>query len=175
MGDTSTIDNFTFNQKNWTQDGTIAGSFAVFKNANSDAGISKPVDVKAGHTYTYSVFAKADKDLSNTGTDLTFHALSPFNSSTAGCLTDLSGNLVDSIHWGTKNVDTSWKRYFVIFRCIKDCTIYPRCDRSLADTTIYVAAPQLVEGTQMLPVFKQGNLLHRPVGGGIWGTRFVNY
>lgn len=136
----------TFGKGKWTNMPAYSHSadwngLEVISGTSNHAGVNCDYNVKAGETYTFSIYAKAS--VANFGAS--FHIVYDFPQSA----------WVVPVHDKAINIDTDWKRYSMTFTIKRDGQINPRVE---SDTpgTLYLAGYKLERGDLATPLQKVG-------------------
>lgn len=106
------------------------------------SGLMPEVEVQANEVYTFSVYAKQDKD-----NPLCTIYLG-YGSEDYSSLLYIQSKVVD--------VGTEFKRYSITFKVKKKCSIYPRIEQSMLGNQIYIAGYKLEVGDLATPLEKVG-------------------
>lgn len=101
-------------------------------------GLSPEIAVQAGETYTFSLYAKQDKE----NPEACIY-LGNGNEDYSGML-DNTEKPID--------IGTNFERYSVSFKVNKNCTIYPRVEQRVLDNQIYIAGYKLEYGDLATPL-----------------------
>lgn len=123
----------TWNQTSLWQKEDNYNNFDVYSRSDSWSGISQDYNVKNGEKYTFSLFAKADKEF-------TAYFFTPYwvNGSELSALT--KPYLLEI------QVTTEWKRYSISFEITRDGIINPRLELPTAGAKLYVCGYKLERG-----------------------------
>lgn len=136
-----------FTTNNWTQRDHVEicsdpwKGFLVAKQNSPIEGIQQAYDVKAGTTYTFSLFAKMDNLDDNNKPQITL------------ARNNLDTSLDTKIDVWRKDIDditSDFKRYDLTFTPSEDCTIYPHVI-SNSNNPIFVCGYQLEIGKELTP------------------------
>lgn len=136
-----------FTTNNWTQRDHVEicsdpwKGFLVAKQNSPIEGIQQAYDVKAGTTYTFSLFAKMDNLDDSNKPQITL------------AQNNLDTSLDTKIDVWRKAIDditSDFKRYDLIFTPSEDCTIYPHVI-SNSNNPIFVCGYQLEIGKELTP------------------------
>ncbi|WP_225414900.1 phage specificity protein [Limosilactobacillus reuteri] len=136
-----------FTTNNWTQRDHVEicsdpwKGFLVAKQNSPIEGIQQAYDVKAGTTYTFSLFAKMDNLDDSNKPQITL------------AQNNLDTSLDTKIDVWRKNIDditSDFKRYDLTFTPSEDCTIYPHVI-SNSNNPIFVCGYQLEIGKELTP------------------------
>lgn len=136
-----------FTTNNWTQRDHVEicsdpwKGFLVAKQNSPIEGIQQAYDVKAGTTYTFSLFAKMDNLDDSNKPQITL------------AQNNLDTSLDTKIDVWRKDIDditSDFKRYDLTFTPSEDCTIYPHVI-SNSNNPIFVCGYQLEIGKELTP------------------------
>lgn len=136
-----------FTTNNWTQRDHVEicsdpwKGFLVAKQNSPIEGIQQAYDVKAGTTYTFSLFAKMDNLDDSNKPQITL------------AQNNLDTSLDTKIDVWRKDIDditSDFKRYDLTFTPSEDCTIYPHV-LSNSNNPIFVCGYQLEIGKELTP------------------------
>lgn len=136
-----------FTTNNWTQRDHVEmcsdpwKGFLVAKQNSPVEGIQQAYDVKAGTTYTFSLFAKMDNLDDSNKPQITL------------AQNNLDTSLDTKIDVWRKDIDditSDFKRYDLTFTPSEDCTIYPHVI-SNSNNPIFVCGYQLEIGKELTP------------------------
>lgn len=138
LSGTKDFSGFTINSSSWVQDTSATspnGQTAVYKRTGAWAGLSQPIEVQSGKTYTFSAWIKVSNYTE--GKDELYFYWNSYN-----------GNAFDDSNSGVSNVSNdTWMHIIRTATAVETGTVCPRFESKKDTMTVWVTAYMLEEGT----------------------------
>lgn len=125
------------NKTFWYEEAGYWKGLKVFSSTEIWFGLQYKYEVKQGQQYTFSFWARQEKDNSSAGI-----FLSESNKGDQGITTPYKRG----VHIGTE-----WKRYSLTFQVVADGIIYPRVEQNVQGNKLYIAGYKLELGSVATP------------------------
>ena len=142
--DAATFGNNTWQNKQYWKVEPDWNGLKVRSSEATYSGLTPEIEVQANEIYTFSVYAKQDKD----NPLCTMHL--GYGSEDYSSFLDNQSKVVD--------VGTDFKRYSMTFKVKKKCSIFPRIEQSMIGNRIYIAGYKLEVGDLATPLEKVGGV-----------------
>ena len=125
------------NKTHWHEEPGYWKGLKVFSSTEMWSGLQYKYEVKQGQQYTFSFWARQEKDNSSASI-----VLSESDKGDQGIATPY----VRGVHIGTE-----WKRYSLTFQAESDGIIYPRVEQNVQGNKLYIAGYKLELGSVATP------------------------
>lgn len=136
LGTRSFSGNNWLNKSYWHEEPGYWNGLKVYSTEEQYYGIQYQYYVKAGNTYTFSLWAKQDVE----NTRAAFYLLA-----------ENKDGIVDPLRQENVLVKTDWTRVCITFEAIQDAFIYPRLEQTVTKNKLYVAGYKLELGKSATP------------------------
>lgn len=140
--DAATFGHDTWNNKQYWKAEPSWNGLEVRSSDEKYYGLSPKIEVQAGEIYTFSLYAKQDKENPNACI-----YLGNSNEDYSGMLDNFQKPI---------DIGTHFERYSVSFKVKKNCIIFPRVEQRMLGNRIYIAGYKLEVGNLATPLEKVG-------------------